>query len=210
MVDPEFEVNRQIKLLTNKRKKTTEDFEEIGRLEWLGGIYTAEVDGRMCVTQPCSKVRKCLINAAKITKQGKQIERAIVMTQSNVPLIYDGSEKRPELSAELDRLISNPVFHSRLSVGVGKNRVMRVRPQFSTWALVVPAMFVPDAGLNFHELQGIVSLAGIAERIGDNRVNGYGSFIGIVREVTEKTKPVDLTFAGVDKFVSMYEKGKAA
>ena len=199
MVDPEFELNRAIKAITGKRKKTDEDLKEIEKLEWYGGIYTDTVAGKPCVTQPSSKVRKCLINTARISKQGKAVERAITMTELNVPLIYEGSDKANGVQGELDRLFANRAFHSRLSVGVGGKRVMRVRPQFMPWALIVPAVFFPDAGMNFDELERLVDLAGKAERIGDNRANGYGSFVGAVR-AADGSKPIKPTLAGVDEF----------
>lgn len=211
MVDPEFEVNREIKKLTSKKKKTDEDLKEIERLEWLGGLYTATVGNRVVVSQPSAKVRKCLINTAKINKLGKQFERALLMTSLDVPLIYEGCESAGAIEKEIDRLANDPVHKSRLSVGVnGTKRVMRVRPQFPRWAIIVPAMFLTDAGLNFDELARITDLAGRAERIGDNRVNGYGGFLGFVREVNEATKPIEPTLAGVEKWVSSQTQGVAA
>lgn len=205
MVDPECVWNREIKTYTSKRKKTDDDMKQIERLEWYGGIYTAEIDGSVMVTQPTSKVRKCLINAAKISRQGKQIERAVIATELNVPLLYDDREYLTDITAELDRLQRSPVYNSRLSVGIGNKRVMRVRPQFSRWAMVVPAMFLPDAGLNFDELQSIFDLAGRAERIGDNRVNGYGAFVGRIANERDKIEP---GYAGVMKFLNTVEKKK--
>lgn len=178
MVDPEFEINRQIKILTGKRKKTDEDLKAIERLEWYGGLYTeTNGGGKALVVQPTSKLRKCLINTGKISKSGKMVERSVSFTQLNVPLIYDGPQ-------DIDELFANKKFHSRLSVGVSGKRVMRVRPQFFPWAMVVDGLFIEDAGLNFDELERIVAMAGLIEGIGDNRVNGYGRFIGTV-EVTE-------------------------
>ena len=52
MVDPEFELNREIKALTGKRKKTDEDLKMIERLEWYGGLY--EEDGE--IVQPVATV----------------------------------------------------------------------------------------------------------------------------------------------------------
>lgn len=170
MVDPEFELNRQIKAITAKRKKTDEDLSQIEKLEWYGGLY--EESG--IVVQPTSKVRKCLINTAKISKQGKAVERALSFGTLNVPLIYNGPK-------EIDKLFADKNFHSRLSVGVSGKRVMRVRPQFKEWALSLDGLFVEDAGLNLDDLERLVELAGIVEGIGDNRVNGYGRFIGKVK-----------------------------
>ena len=165
MVDPEFEINRQMKVLTGIRKKTDETLRQIGRLEWFGGMY--EVEG--VVVQPTSKLRKCLINAGRISKQGKSIERALSLSELNVPLIYEGPK-------ELNKLFEDKRYTSRLSVGIGNKRVMRVRPQFSQWGLCVKGLFIEDAGLNLSEFEHIAELAGLSEGIGDNRVNGYGRF----------------------------------
>lgn len=201
MVDPQNPINRSIKELTSKRKKTDEDIRRVEELEWHGGLYAEPVGGRVVITQPASKVRKCLINTAKISKMGKSIERAVVMTDVHVPLIYEGSDAVRDIDAEKARLMALPQFTSRLSVGVnGTKRVMRVRPQFSRWALVLPGFFIEDAGLNFDELQKIVALAGQAERLGDNRANGYGSFRGVVRPLDGKERPVTPTLAGVEEF----------
>lgn len=172
MVDPEFDLNRQIKTLTSKRKKTDEDNKQVERLEWYGGLY--EEAG--VVVQPTSKPRKCIINAAKISKLGKSIERALSFSSLNVPLIYEGPK-------EIDALFADRRFHSRLSVGIGGKRVMRVRPQFYPWALRINGLFVEDAGLNFDEFERIVELAGLVEGIGDNRVNGYGRFTAVVKVI---------------------------
>lgn len=165
MVDPDFEITRQIKALTAKRKKTDDDLKSIERLEWYGGLY----DENGIVVQPTAKVRKCLINTGKISKAGKFVERALSFSDLNVPLIYDGPK-------EIDKLFADARYHSRLSVGVGNKRVMRVRPKFYPWALKVTGLFIEDAGLNIDDFIRIVELAGTVEGIGDNRVNGYGRF----------------------------------
>ena len=173
MVDPEFDINRQIKALTDKRKKTDEDMRQIEKLEWFGGLYTAQNGDGCIVTQPTSKVRKCLINTARISKMGKSIERAISFEQLNVPLQYVGPK-------DIEALYEDKSFRSRLSVGIRGKRVMRVRPQFMPWALSASGLFIEDAGLNLDEFTRIVELAGLVEGIGDNRVNGYGRFTGKV------------------------------
>ena len=130
MVDPEFELNRQIKALTSKRKKTDDDLQSIERMEWYGGLYTAERDGHPVITQPTSKVRKCLINTGRISKMGKMVERAVSFGALDVPLIYDGPK-------DVDLVFADARFHSRLSVSVGQKRIMRVRPKFMPWSIVV-------------------------------------------------------------------------
>lgn len=169
MADPEHPIIRELKALTGKRKKTEEDFRMIKKLEWFGGLY--EEDG--VIVQPSSKVRKCLINTARMSKLGKAVERSLSFSALNVPLSYDGPRKP-------DQVWEDAKFHSYLSVVVGQKRVMRMRPKFSKWALDVDGLFVEDAGLSFDELERLVELAGIVEGIGDNRVNGYGRFAGKV------------------------------
>lgn len=170
MVDPEFDLNRQIKAITGKRKKTDEDFKQIEKLEWYGGLY--EQDG--IIVQPVAKARKCLINTAKIMKLGKGIERTLVLDGLTVPLEYEGPK-------DIDAVFALPRFHSRLSVGVSGKRVMRVRPSFFPWAMTVRGVFITDAGVNLDDLHRIVELAGTVEGIGDNRVNGYGRFNATLR-----------------------------
>ena len=101
------------------------------------------------------------------------VERALSFGTLNVPLIYDGPKK-------IEDIFNDSQFHSRLSVGINGKRVMRVRPQFRSWAMELEGIFVEDAGLNFDELENICHMAGIIEGIGDNRINGYGRFIGKV------------------------------
>lgn len=175
MVDPEFEINRQIKALTTKRKKTLDDLRQIERLEWYGGLYLANGNGHggQVLVQPTAKVRKCLINAGRILKLGKMIERSLSFASLDVPLQYEGPK-------DIDALWADRRFQSRLAVGISGKRVMRVRPQFFPWALTLDGLFVEDAGLNLDELVRIVELAGVSEGLGDNRVNSYGRFIGTV------------------------------
>lgn len=170
MVDPEFELNRQIKALTGKRKKTDEDLRMIERLEWYGGLH--EEDG--VVVLPSSKPRKCFIEAGRQRKLGKAMEKALAFSSLYVPLEHDGP-------ADIDGMFADRRFHSRLSVGVGGKRVMRVRPQFFPWAVTLDGLLVEDVGLNFDEAKELIEIAGVTIGIGDNRVNGYGRFIATVR-----------------------------
>lgn len=166
MVDPDFHINRELKVLTSKRTRTTADREQIEYLEWMGGLY---VDGDV-VVQPTSKLRKALVETARITKQGKGVERAVMFDHVYEPLAYDGPKDITSLALERQK------FSSKLSVGVNGKRVMRVRPSFDDWSLTLTGTFIANAGLNDTDVVRIAELAGKATGIGDNRVNGYGRF----------------------------------
>jgi hypothetical protein len=170
MIDPEYELKREIAAFTSKRKKTDDDYARVEMLEWFGALY--EEDGR--IVQPSSKVRKCLIECGRINKLGKHVDRSLIPTTLTVPLLYEGPDDPKEIYA------TGNGYVSRLPVKVGTARVMRVRPQFFPWRLEVPAVLLEDAGLNHDELVRIVELAGRAIGVGDGRAIGYGRFAGTV------------------------------
>jgi hypothetical protein len=154
-----------MKALTSKRKKTDDDITKIGMLEWFGGLYT---DGDQ-VVYPTANFRKSFIEAARINKLGKQVERAVSFSGITVPLEYDGP-------AQPQSLWEAGGFVSELPVVVMRSRVTRTRPQFDEWAVELEGTLLEDAGLNLDEFERIVDLAGRAIGVGDNRTNGYGRF----------------------------------
>jgi len=171
MIDPEYAIVREKKAITGLRKKTDNDHAKLEMLDWFGGLY--EEDG--VVVQPTSKVRKCMIETARISKLGKHVERSLIMVSMNEPLIYAGPR-------DIKELFESGKYASRLAVKQGQGRVMKVRPQFMPWKIEVPAILLEDAGLNYDELERIVNLAGRATGIGDGRSIGYGRFVGSVAQ----------------------------
>lgn len=179
LADPFNEWARKIKEISSKRKKTEDDLEMMGKLEWFGSLYLCpEIPGPVL---PTANIRKCLINAAKINRLGKQVERALAFSDMFVPIAYKGPR-------ELEKLYDSkgPVFRHRAVVTVQRNKVVRVRPKFQEWAVVADALLLEDV-LDPGDLQRIIELAGLAEGLGDNRVNGYGRFTGKL-EVTKNGK----------------------
>ena len=164
MVDPDFELNRRIKEITGKRNKTEDDRRDIERLEWFGGLY---VDGGELV-QPTSKLRKATIEAARIHRLGKQVERALLFGDINTPLIYEGPR-------DINKLWEAGTCVSKLPVGLSGKRVMRTRPMFLPWAFSVSGILLTEV-MDKDDLVRTVELAGRAIGIGDNRINGYGRF----------------------------------
>lgn len=167
-VDPEHPLSKALALLTKKTasKRTTEENQEMRRLEWLQGIYT---DGRQ-VVYPTANVARCLKEAGKVTKQGTQITRGLSLDGIEVPLGYQRNGHHT-----VEDLFSDPAFVDRRSVGVSQKRVMRTRPRFYPWSIQVAGELFDDV-MDLGDLDRIAQLAGRAIGLGDNRVNGFGRF----------------------------------
>ena len=164
LANPDNEWAKRISAVTAKRKKTEDDRAEIGRLEFLGSLYTNS--GQVVV--PTTNVRKCFQEAAKVTRQGKMITRALNAIDLDVPLIYDGPQTIEGLEADKE-------FYDVTLVGVGQKRVVRTRPIFRAWACSINWELITEA-LDYEEFCSIAEKAGIIEGLGDNRQGGYGRF----------------------------------
>lgn len=164
LADPDNPIKREIDTYTAKRKKTEDDRRAIERLEWFGGLYVD--NGRPVM--PTANIRKSLVEAGKITKQGRQVARALQFGDMYVPIAYDGP-------TDLEALYADKAYSHRASVGVNGKRTMRVRPQFPQWAIVADALLMEDV-MDLDDLVRVTERAALAEGLGDNRINGYGRF----------------------------------
>lgn len=171
LADPEDHFTRAIKEITGKRKKTDVDQQEIARLEWHGSLY---YDKTLGVSIPTWNVVRCLERAATVTRQGTTLVRALAVLQEAVPLEYEGP-RDPEA------LYQRAEFRWRANVGVGRQRVIRVRPLFHQWGLHMEAELLEDV-LDPADLRRIAALAGLAEGLGDGRKLGRGRFMAQVQE----------------------------
>lgn len=165
LADPLDHFTREIAKVSKKRSKTEDDHAELARLEFLGGLYID--NGQVVVPTAC--VRKCIIQAAKATKQGKQIERSVAFSEQYVPLEYEGPR-------DIDKLFNvDSKFVNRASVVVQGKRIIRVRPQFYPWMIEVRAI-INEVMLNLEDFERIMSLSGQTEGLCDGRSIGYGRF----------------------------------
>ena len=181
LADPKAPVVKQIAAITKKRTKTDEDREQIERLEWFSSLYIE--DGEIGV--PSSHPRGALVGAARASKQGKLIERGIMIPVTFLPLSFPGSDKVADGTVSLDDLYSNPSYSYRASVVVSGRRTFRVRPRFTDWSLQC-TFLIDDGLLDEGEFLSILEIAGIREGIGDNRRNGFGRFT--VKALPSKNK----------------------
>lgn len=164
LADPDNPIVAEIGTYTSKRKKTEDDRRAIERLEWFGGLYID--DGRPVL--PTGNIRKSFIQSGKISKQGLMVSRALNFTSLSVPIAHGGP-------ADLEALFADKAYSNRAAVGISGKRTMRVRPQFTKWAVVADALLLEDV-MDVEDLIRVATRAGQAEGIGDNRTNGYGRF----------------------------------
>jgi hypothetical protein len=166
LADPDNHWTRQIAKLTGKRKMTEEDRVEKSRLEFLGGLYIS--NHRVVVPQ--ANIRRCLKEAAKVTRQGRNIDRALNFANAELalPLAFEHSQLTPE------ELWAMPQYHDTTIVA-SPGRVPRTRARFHPWALTAEWLLFPNL-LSVEDLRSIADHAGLIEGLGDNRVNGMGRF----------------------------------
>lgn len=174
LANPDNEWAKRIAQITAKRTKTEDDRKAISKLEFVGSLYVEE--GRVVV--PKTNVRKCFQEAAKVTKKGKDITRAVnplPAGELNSVLAYKGPDT-------VEELVEDQEFYDITSVGVGQKRVLRTRPIFRAWAVDVEWELIPNV-MDYEVFVEIVQLAGRIEGLGDNRMGGYGRFEAEVKKL---------------------------
>ena len=109
LADPLNEHTQALARLTSKRKKTLDDHREIGRVEWMGGLYLDE-DGAPCL--PGEVIEAALVSGAKKFKLGKDAKSGL-MVAGDVPLKYKGPR-------DAEGLWNHGGFLKRAGVRVGR------------------------------------------------------------------------------------------
>ncbi|SLD35244.1 hypothetical protein [Mycobacteroides abscessus] len=165
---------KAIKKITAKKTKQTEDDRwEKRRLEFLGSLYFDETVGPY---MPGLNIEQCLLHAARMTKNGKDIERGLRITSDINPIAYDGPR---DLDGLWDK--GNAAHVHNASVKVQRARIIRTRPVFRQWATVAEGMFDPEI-LDFESLLSFGEKAGQYIGLGDWRPR-FGTFEATIKEV---------------------------
>jgi len=128
-------LKREQAKLTSKRgnKKTEDDIAEIMHIDYLGSFYYTKELGPYW---PGQNIERMLRDAAKLTREGKDIERGVSVLDPS-PLQYNGP-RTPET------LYKDPNFVDVRSVVVQGKRVMRCRPIFREWEVEFTATYDPS------------------------------------------------------------------
>ena len=176
LADEREPVVQEIKKLTSKppRQKTAADDLEVQRLKWHGGLYYEPIVGYYL---PTIGFIRCFENAAKATRSGSKVQRALVANDPQTKLEF------PDMHLTPDELWAKPEYVWRTMVsgqGVkGGGKVPNTRPIFkmneANWT-ASPILVLDPTALDLSELQSIVQRAGYVEGIFDARKLGYGRF----------------------------------
>ena len=142
--------------------KTEADFEEIARLEFLGGLYTE--DGKVII--PRGVFKGALREAGKKFKRGKDIVKGIRI-QDDFLLIYPKPDKPEKLWKRKEHRFSCPVR-------VQQAKIMRTRPIFKEWSADIE-FFFDETIFNLDEIRAIIEECGISCYLMEWR-GEYGGF----------------------------------
>jgi hypothetical protein len=173
---------KQIKTLTARpaNRKTEAESLEIERLEWEGGLYYIDGIG-YCV--PTWGIIRTLEQAAKATREGTKVNRALSTEEQYTPIEFPDSHLPPE------KLWLKEQYRWRTMVTVNNSRIARTRPCWPVdksgkqyWRLTAKLELEPTV-LDFSGLQAIAERAGRIEGTFDARKLGYGRFTAELRQL---------------------------
>lgn len=166
LADPMNEYVREMKKITSKgKKKTDDDLLKLRHLEWRGGLYLDDKD-MPCI--PGDNVHAALVEGARKQRLGKDVDAAILVDAPDFPLKYEGPK-------DLEKLYQSTKHVDVRGAVVGKGRVMRTRPIFPNWSLDIEVGFDPSL---INEQQVVDAAIACGEQIGlGDFTPRYGRFL---------------------------------
>ena len=161
--DPLHPLAKQMKKISSVRNKTDEHHEEIAYIEYQAGIYH---DPKIGPYIPGRCVDALLREAAKFSKKGKTVTRALQTVEDKVKLLYDGPR-------DIQGLYSK-CYRDRRPVTVNRSTVIRTRPFFEEWAAEFQVAIDPSQ-LDAIEVRNFLEVGGRLVGLCDYRPT-YGKF----------------------------------
>lgn len=159
--DPDNEFVREISKLNALKGKITDDQRaERDYLKWRGALYWDEVDGPV---MPGANIFRSIQQAASLTRQGKDIERGLIMHGIHAPLDFPGKRDLASMwnggeGVHVDR---------RMAV-VNRAPVVCVRPAFPQWSCLFEFDLDEDV-ISIDDFKWIAEKAGRMIHVGDYR-----------------------------------------
>jgi hypothetical protein len=167
-------LNPYAKLLSSlnadKKKKGADKDAIVAKMadaEWMGGLYYDKVLGPYV---PASYFRAAMIKAARASKEGKDVERAVIVTGAGrFPIQYDGPR-------DAEALCIDPRFRDQRMAKVGMAYIPRTRPAFEAWEIRNAELAINADHMSEDAFVAFLVNAGAIEGIGDGRAMGCGRF----------------------------------
>lgn len=172
LANPLDEYAQAIKKITTKTKKTEDDYLEIARLEFLGGMY---FDPKIGPYFPGETMDATIKNGAKLLRRGAAILRAVTVQEEQVKLEYNGPRDPAKMFVGE---LKSPFVDMRgvsSSGGKGGSRVMRCRPIFHPPWSATFTLQLDEQMMNPEDLRQCVEYAGRYNGHLDGRPR-YGKF----------------------------------
>lgn len=120
-----------------KKDKTEAQYQELYRLEWIGGLYT---DAKIGVVVPTDNIIKVIIEGARRAKMGKVVEAAVFVDgiapnghHDAVKLDFPGPQETD--SMWLQSCQGKADFILKKTLKVAQTRIVRCRPIFRKWSI---------------------------------------------------------------------------
>lgn len=165
LVNPADPLRLELAQYTSKTKKTQEDHGMIAYLEWKGGMYWSPETGPYL---PGRMFKANLIRGATKTKSGPKVRSGVVVMTDKAPLMYQGPRDQ-------DAMWESGAHTDIRSVKVGKARVMRCRPIFTSWSVEFE-LVLDTAVVEPKDVLGFAEMSGQLVGLGDYRVELGGDF----------------------------------
>lgn len=159
--DPDNEYVRDIGRLNALKSKITD--EQRAERDWLkfrGGLYYEDGVGPVL---PAANIFRSIQQAAALSRNGKDVERGLVILGGDSPLEYDGPRKPEEMWGG-----GTSRFVDRRMARVNRAPVVAIRPRFDQWA----AKFqfeLDEEVMNLDDFVFIAEKAGRMIHVGDYR-----------------------------------------
>lgn len=156
---------------TPSKRRTEKWHEEMAREQFFGAFYVApDITGPAI---PAENLRRSIVGAARASRQGPIVLRALEVTTAFVPIIYDGPKP-------LDTLWDKGWHLTRMIRGTG-GASPTTFPRFPAggWAVKVP-FDLDESTMNLRDLQEMVQRAGRIEGLGASRKQGYGRYDALI------------------------------
>lgn len=155
---------------TPSKRRTEKWHEDMAYASFMGAFYDIPtIDGAAI---PSENMRRSVIDAAKASRLGTQVQRALMVTEPATPLIYAGPRTSQELWDE-------GTWHLTRMIRGSGGASPTTYPIFREWAVKVPFELDEDL-LNIRDLTEIAERAGRIEGLGASRKQGYGRYDALI------------------------------